>query len=249
MRCRESNFVSVDDRDGDEWNIDALGPTKRLLSAELMDKLRLEYGAGGLLHYGQGKWYPGEQLPRWSLNLFWRRDREPLWTEPSLFANERSAGKVTEQQARAFLDGVAERLAIDRKNIFAAYEDTWYYLWRERKLPGNVDPFDARLADPMERDRLRNVFTQGLDSVVGHVLPVGFNESTRAGAPRWKTGSWFLRERCYLIPGDSAMGYRLPLDSLPWVAAADFPWVHPPDPTQGVPPLPPYQRLRFTASF
>src|SRR5258706_8239909 len=242
----EPTFVSVDDRDGDEWNIDALGPTKRLLSAELMDKLRLEYGAGGLLHYGQGKWYPGEQLPRWSLNLFWRRDREPLWTEPSLFANERSAGKVTEQQARAFLDGVAERLAIDRKNIFAAYEDTWYYLWRERKLPANGDPFDARLADPMESDRLRKIFTEGLEKVVGHVLPVMRNPRPDA-LPRWQSGEWFLRERCYLIPGDSPLGFRFPLDSLPWAAEIDRPSFRMPDPTQAFPPLPPYRRLRYAA--
>jgi uncharacterized protein (DUF2126 family) len=243
----EPTFVSVDDRDGAEWNTDALGPTKRALSAALMDKLRAKYGEGGLLHYGQGKWYPGEQLPRWSLNLFWRRDREPLWRDPSLFASERRSDGVTEAQARRFLAGVASRLGVDAKNVFPAYEDTWYYLWRERKLPSNVDPFDARLADPLERDRLRKVFEQGLDHVVGHVLPLMRHPRPQA-QPRWKTGSWFLRgERCYLIPGDSAMGYRLPLDSQPWVSETDFPWVHPPDPTQSFAPLPPYQQLRFAA--
>src|SRR4051812_27656714 len=194
----EPTFVSIDDREGGEWNTDAVGPTKRILSADLMDRLRVHYGAGGLLHYGQGKWYPGEQLPRWSLNLFWRRDREPLWTDPALYASERVDGTVTATQAKAFLDGVAQRLALDAKNIFPAYEDTWYYLWRERRLPSNVDPFDARLADPMERERLRKLFTQGLDAVVGHVLPVMRNPRPDA-APRWQSGSWFLRgERCYL---------------------------------------------------
>jgi uncharacterized protein (DUF2126 family) len=240
----EPTFVSVDDRDGAEWNTEALGPTKRALSAELMDKLRIKYGDGGLLHYGQGKWYPGEQLPRWSLNLFWRKDREPLWTSPELFANERLDYKVTEAQSRQFLDAVAQRLDLDSKHIFAAYEDVWYYLWRERKLPTNVDPFDARLADPLERDRLRKVFSQGLDKVVGHVLPVKRN--LQAGVlPRWQTGPWFLRdERCYLVPGDSAMGYRLPLDSQPWTSATDYPWIHQPDPTQPFAPLPPYRRFR-----
>jgi len=242
----EPTFVSVDDRDGAEWNTDALGPTKRALSAELMDKLRAKYGDGGLLHYGQGKWYPGEQLPRWSLNLFWRKDREPMWTHPELFANERLDYKVTDVQAKAFLDGVAARLELDAKHIFPAYEDTWYYLWRERKLPTNVDPFDARLSDPMERDRLRKIFTQGLDKVVGHVLPVQRNPRADV-LPRWQTGPWFLRdERCYLIPGDSAMGFRLPLDSQPWVAAVDYPWVHQPDQTQPFAPLPPYRRLRYS---
>ncbi|MET0351351.1 MAG: transglutaminase family protein, partial [Rhizobacter sp.] len=156
----EPTFVSIDDRDGDEWNTAALGPTKRLLSASLMDKLRLKYGEGGLLHYGQGKWYPGEQLPRWSLNLYWRKDGEPVWTRPDLFADEKKDYGVTEVDARRFLDGVARRLSLDAKHIFPAYEDVWYYLWRERKLPTNVDPFDARLSDELERDRLRKVFTQ-----------------------------------------------------------------------------------------
>ncbi|KQW36178.1 DUF2126 domain-containing protein [Rhizobacter sp. Root404] len=239
----EPTFVSVDDREGAEWNTEAMGPTKRLLSADLMDKLRAKYGDGGLLHYGQGKWYPGEQLPRWSLNLFWRKDKEPVWTHPELFASEHQDYGVTEAHAHRFLAGVAKRLGLDPTYVFPAYEDTWYYLWRERKLPTNVDPFDARLSDPLERDRIRKIFTQGLDKVVGHVFPVARHP---AGSPRWQTGPWFLRaERCYLIPGDSAMGYRLPLDSQPWAKDTDLPWVYPPDQTQPFAPLPPYRRLRF----
>lgn len=239
----EPTFVSVDDRDGAEWNTEAMGPTKRLLSAELLEKLRVKYGQGGLLHYGQGKWYPGEQLPRWSLNLYWRKDREPVWTHPELFGDEHKDYGVTDLQARQFLKGVAKRLALDAKHVFPAYEDVWYYLWRERKLPANVDPFEAKLADPLERERLRKVFSQGLDKAVGHVLPVARRYN---GAARWQTGAWFLRsERCYLIPGDSAMGYRLPLDSQPWAAAADYPWVHQPDPTQPFAPLPAYSRYRY----
>ena len=243
----EPTFVSVDDRDGAEWNTEAMGPTKRLLSAELMDKLRRKYGAAGLLHYGQGKWYPGEQLPRGSLNLFWRKDGEPVWTHPELFADEKRDDGVTEVQARDFLKGVAARLSLAAKYVFPAYEDVWYHLWRERKLPVNVDPFDTRLAEPLERARLARVFTQGLDKVVGHVLPVARHHTGRTGsAARWQTGSWFLRgERCYLIPGDSAMGYRLPLDSQPWARAGDLPWMHPPDPNQRFGALPPYPKLRY----
>ncbi|MDE2626666.1 MAG: transglutaminase family protein [Burkholderiales bacterium] len=242
----EPTFVSVDDREGAEWNTEAMGPTKRILSADLMDKLRARYGEGGLLHYGQGKWYPGEQLPRWSLNLFWRKDKEPVWTHPEMFASEHTDYGATEVHAHRFLAGVAKRLGLDPKHVFPAYEDTWYYLWRERKLPTNVDPFDARLADPLERDRIRKIFTQGLDKVVGHVLPVARNPSPASSMPRWQSGSWFLRaERCYLIPGDSAMGYRLPLDSQPWAKETDLPWVYPPDQTQAYAPLPPYRRLRY----
>ncbi|MBC7994969.1 MAG: transglutaminase family protein [Rhizobacter sp.] len=243
----EPTFVSVDDRDGAEWNTEAMGPTKRLLSADLMDKLRAKYGDGGLLHYGQGKWYPGEQLPRWSLNLFWRKDKEPIWTHPELYASEHKDYQVTDIEAHKFLSGVAKRLALDPKYVFPAYEDVWYYLWRERKLPTNVDPFDAKLGDELERDRLRKIFTQGLEKVVGHVLPVARFDVKNAGpVARWQSGSWFLRsERCYLIPGDSAMGYRLPLDSQPWAKSSDLPWVHPPDQTQPFVPLPPYRRLRY----
>ncbi|MEO7336277.1 MAG: transglutaminase family protein, partial [Caldimonas sp.] len=250
----EPTFVSVDDREGGEWNTEAMGPTKRLLSADLMDKLRARYGAGGLLHYGQGKWYPGEQLPRWSLNLFWRKDGEPIWTHPELYASEHQDYGVGEAHAARFLAGVAGRLGLDPKHVFPAYEDTWYYLWRERKLPSNVDPFDARLADALERDRIRKIFTQGLDKVVGHVFPVGRNptdaprSNDREGQPRWQSGAWFLRaERCYLVPGDSAMGYRLPLDAQPWAKDTDLPWIHPPDQNQTFAPLPPYQRLRFAS--
>ena len=257
----EPTFVSVDDREGAEWNTEAMGPTKRQLSADLMDKLRSKYGEGGLLHYGQGKWYPGEQLPRWSLNLYWRKDKEPVWTRPELFASEQQDYGATEAHAHRFLAGVAKRLGLDPQYVFPAHEDTWYYLWRERKLPANVDPFDARLADPLERDRIRKVFTQGLEKVVGHALPVARNpaDSPRGkgdegqrrwlgneGQRRWQSGAWFLRaDRCYLIPGDSAMGYRLPLDSQPWAKASDLPWIYPPDQTQSFGPLPPHQHLRF----
>ena len=243
----EPTFVSVDDRDGDEWGTAALGPTKRLLSAALMAKLRKQYGANGLLHYGQGKWYPGEQLPRWSLNLYWRKDQEPVWTHPELVADEHKNYGVTDVHAQQFLSGVARRLELDAKFVFPAYEDTWYYLWRERKLPTNVDPLDARLSDPLERERLRKVFAQGLEKVVGHVLPLARNESAyRTASPRWRTGSWFLRsERCYLVPGDSALGYRLPLDSQPWVKATDVSWPQPVDQSQSFAPLPPYRRLRY----
>ncbi len=238
----EPTFVSVDDRDGAEWNTEALGPTKRLLAADLLARLKARYAPQGLQHFGQGKWYPGEQLPRWSLNVFWRKDGEPIWRDQALFAEEKRDYGHTEADASAFLRRVAERLGLDAQYVFPAFEDVWYYLWRERRLPVNVDPFDARLDDPLERERLRKVFTQGLDTVVGHVLPVA---RTHDGPNRWQTGPWFLRaERCYLVPGDSPLGYRLPLDSQPWTAPTDYPWIHQPDQAQDFPPLPPHQRIR-----
>ncbi len=233
----EPTFVSVDDRDGAEWNIAALGPTKQVLAASLLDRLKAHYAPQGLLHYGQGKWYPGEQLPRWSLNVFWRVDGGPLWSDPSLFAAPDVDAGATEAQARALLDAVARHLGLDSDCVFPAFEDVWHYLWRERRLPVNVDPFDARLDDELERARLAKVYGQGLEKVVGYVFPLRKSD----GGKVWQTGSWFLRdERCYLLPGDSPLGYRLPLDSQPWVDPEDYPWLHQPDLNRDFPNLPPH---------
>jgi len=222
----EPTFVSALDRDGPEWNTEALGPTKRGLGLALMHRLRQEYGVGGFLHYGQGKWYPGEQLPRWTLSAYWRSDGAPCWRRPELFADEREPHHYTTSDAHAFLHAVADRLGVGRMHIQPGFEDTFYYLWRERTLPVNVDPFDARLDDEMERARLRRVYQHGLDAPVGYALPLACEDSVEggvfSGVSRWKSGPWFLRdERLYLIPGDSPMGLRLPLESLPWTKATD----------------------------
>ena len=259
----EPTFVSVDDRDGAEWNTDALGPTKRMIAQDLTQRLRAHYGRGGFLHFGQGKWYPGEQLPRWALSIYWRADGEPCWHDPSLFADERDPHQYTSQDAKAFMQALTQRLGLSAEHVQAGYEDTWYYLWRERRLPVNVDPFDARLDDELERMRLRRVFEQGLAHEVGYALPIkpaewspelaslappegvaGLGAARRPAGPplqgpRWITGPWFFRdERMYLFPGDSPMGYRLPLDSLPWVKGSDYPYHIEPDPFAPRDPLP-----------
>lgn len=230
----EPTFVATRDRDAAEWNTDALGPTKRNYATELLHRLRQAYGSGGFMHLGQGKWYPGEQLPRWAFSLFWRADGQTIWHNPALFADEREPAQYTDADAQRFIQTLARKLGLSTQHITPGYEDTWYYLWRERKLPVNVDPFDAKLSDELERIRLRRVFSQGLEKTVGYVLPLqahaasnGQSKGVRTGAAttRWSTGPWFFRdERMYLIPGDSPMGYRLPLDSLPWVTASDYPY-------------------------
>ena len=229
----EPTFVSVDDRDGAEWNTDAMGPTKRGLATSLVHKLRAKYGQGGFLHFGQGKWYPGEQLPRWALSIFWRTDGQPCWHDPSLFADERQAEHHTSDDARRFIETLSNKLGVGPAHIQAGFEDTWYYLWRERRLPVNVDPFESKLDDELERVRLRRVYDQGLTHTVGYALPLKreWDHAPGLSGPRWVTGPWFFRdERMYLIPGDSSMGYRLPLDSLPWVSREQYPFAHHHDP-------------------
>ncbi|MDD2809691.1 transglutaminase family protein [Rhodoferax sp.] len=240
----EPTFVADSDRDAPEWNTDALGPTKRGFATDLVHKLRNQYGQGGFLHFGQGKWYPGEQLPRWALNIYWRADGQPVWANPALFTDERAPTHYTHADAQRFTQLLASKLGVTGKYIQTAFEDTWYYLWRERRLPVNVDPFNSKLDDEMERARLRRVFEQKLDTPVGYVLPIkvaGFDASYGAA---WTTGPWFLRdERMYLMPGDSPMGLRLPLDSLPWVSEADFPYLIEQDPSVLVGTLPAYQSV------
>jgi len=239
----EPTFVSVDDREGTEWNTDALGPTKRGLAMSLTLKLRERYGQGGLLHFGQGKWYPGEQLPRWALTVAWRADGQPCWTDASLFADEREAHRFTSEDAKRFGQSLTARLGLAARHLQPAYEDVYYYLWRERRLPINVDPFDSRLDDEMERARLKRVFDQGLKHAVGYVLPLARSEAL--AGPRWVTSAWQVRdERIHLLPGDSPMGYRLPLDALPWVTKGDYPYQFDQDPFAPRAPLAAHAALR-----
>lgn len=238
----EPTFVSIDDRDGDEWNTAALGPKKRLLSAELYQRMRNHYASHGLVHFGQGKWYPGEQLPRWSLNCFWRRDGQPVWRNNALVADETLDYGADSEMAGGFLRRVAERLKLPTRYVFPAYEDKFYYVWREGTLPKNVTAELSRLDDPLERARLRKVFSQGLDTVIGHVLPL----ARTAADDRWQSGRWYLRdEHCHLVPGDSALGYRLPLASQPWVKAAEYPYIHPTDHNQAFAELPDRDELQL----
>ena len=228
----EPTFVSTEDPDAPEWNTAALGGVKEEIADRLARRLYGLWAPGGVLHHGQGKWYPGEQLPRWAISCFFRADGLPLWKDPRLLADAGRDYGHDADDAERFGTALAERLGLSRFRLIDAYEDVWYHLWRERRLPTNVDPFESKLEDPIERARLARIFEAGLDRTVGYVLPL---EHTG----HWRSGDWFLRgERCYLLPGDSAMGYRLPLDSIPWVAEEDAPHWPPLDPYAPRPPLP-----------
>ncbi|NGY05178.1 DUF2126 domain-containing protein [Solimonas terrae] len=222
----EPTFVAVDDPQGEEWNTSAVGPTKSNRAYDLALRLREHYAPQGLLTYGQGKWYPGESLPRWVYTLYWRRDQQPMWRAPVVRPDP--ARPPTLQQARAFLLGLTVRLEIDSRNIIDAYEDALHYMVRERKLPINLDPTDNRLKDPEERARLTQVFERGLGTPRGYALPI----QRWQAAARWMSERWLLRTgKLFLMPGDSPIGLRLPLESLPDVPGAPVPVSYPADPT------------------
>jgi uncharacterized protein (DUF2126 family)/transglutaminase-like putative cysteine protease len=212
----EPTFVSIDDRDGAEWNTAAMGPTKRIRASDLLWRMHDRFAPGGLLHFGQGKWYPGESLPRWAFGCWWRKDGHPIWRDPSLTAREDGKYGYTPDDAAAFIKHLAWQLGVDAGHATPAYEDAYYYLWKERMLPSNVDLAKNRLDDPEERARIAKIFDQGLEKVVGYALPL--RKERRDQGDVWVSGKWTVRrENLFLTVGDSPMGYRLPLESLPWV--------------------------------
>jgi uncharacterized protein (DUF2126 family)/transglutaminase-like putative cysteine protease len=225
----EPTFVSIDDMDGEEWNFTALGADKRRLAGRLVERLRARFAPGALLHFGMGKWYPGEPLPRWALTAYWRKDGVALWHDYSLVASQEAASHFGPQQAQNFAETLARRLGLDTAYVNAAFEDPEYYLQRERQLPVNVDPADNHLEDAGERERLRQVFQRGLNTPTGFVLPLQRGEGTRG--PEWQSGLWMLRgQHLFLMPGDSPIGLRLPLASLPFVTPEEAPKIREVDP-------------------
>ncbi len=250
----EPTFVSIDDFEADEWNTGAVGPTKREFADKLIRRLQAKFAPGGFLHYGQGKWYPGETLPRWTFSLYWRRDGKPIWHNPDLIAPEKTDAVATVGQAEALLKGIAETLGVPAENILPAFEDPAEWIVKEGNLPENVTPENSALKDPEERNRIARVFGRGLTEPSGMVLPVQ-RWQTRA-AQTWLSEKWTMRRgHLYLVPGDSPVGYRLPLGSLPHIPEKDYPNYSPADPFDdrgALPDLEPAEadqkRAHFTAS-
>lgn len=233
----EPTFVSIDDFESAEWNTAAVGPTKRVLADRLIRRLRDRFAPNGFLHYGQGKWYPGETLPRWTFSLYWRKDGRPLWGDAALIAPEGEQTGATPEQAEEFLKVMATELGVPSDNVMPAYEDPAEWMVREARLPENVTPQNSKIKDPEERHRIARVFDRGLTTPSGYVLPIQ-SWQARAGR-RWFSEKWRTRRgNLFLVPGDSAVGYRLPLGSLPYVSPSQFPYVNPADPTIPRDPLP-----------
>ncbi len=211
----EPTFVSVDDMEGSEWNTRADGPHKRKLAHELTLKLRDQFSKGALLHYGQGKWYPGEPVPRWQYGCFWRKDGVPVWQNPELLADITVNYEFTAATAHSFMQHLCQHLSIATHFIKPAYEDPFYYLWQEGKVPNNLDPLKASLKDSLERRTLAKYLNENPGEPVGYILPIQWDWKNQG----WRSGPWALRRGdIYLIPGNSPLGMRMPLDSLPWVA-------------------------------
>ena len=232
----EPTFVSVDDMESPEWNVAAVGPTKRALADELIRRLKARFAPGGLLHYGQGKWYPGESLPRWAFGLYWRKDGVPIWKNSDLIARIEGPRRAGIDEAGRFAEETAQKLGLDAEYVIPAFEDPNHWLQREATLPVNVDPADSKLADPEERARMARVFDQGLNIPRGFVLPI---QRWNAEVPRWRSERWQLRRgNLFLMPGDSPLGLRLPISSLPHIPAGEYPYTVEQDPMEPRGPLP-----------
>ena len=248
----EPTFVSIDDFEAGEWNADAVGPTKRAFADKLIRRIAARVAPGGLLHFGQGKWYPGETLPRWAFALYWRKDGVPIWRHPELFgavgptrtaeeevrAGAAADGPAMRDRAERVARGVATHLALDPDFVLPAYEDPVSWIVQEGGLPANVTALDPKIDDPEARNRMIRTFARGLGAPTGYVLPV--QRWNAAAAPNWTSERWRLRrEKLFLMPGDAPVGYRLPLSSLPHVRPVDYPFVVEQDPLEARDPLPP----------
>ena len=223
----EPTFVSVDNMDGDEWNISALGEEKWQLANNLLQRLQALFAPGGVPHFGQGKWYPGEPLPRWALTVFWRTDSVHIWKNQALIASE--AAEIDTLAMQRFAEALAQRLGLNPGYVIPAYEDPWLALDEESRLPINIDPHKVDLKNPEVRSGLFKQLRTGLVTVKGFVLPLKAIDDQKEAV--WQSSLWPLRqERLYLLSGDSPLGLRLPLDSLPWVAPEEFEVELPVDP-------------------
>ena len=204
----EPTFVSIDDMEAPEWNTDADGPHKRALSKDLATKLYDEFGKGGILHQAQGKWYPGEPLPRWSIEICWRKDGRNIWHNKNLFSLFSENTEIPKDADKKFLETLTKYLGISDKHLVPTYEDAFYFMWEEGKLPIDIDPTkeDGAL---LVKNKLKEILKDGKSKTIGYVLPLNNSMGT------WYTCDWsFRRNHLFLIPGNSPIGLRLPLDSL-----------------------------------
>ncbi|GJM28781.1 MAG: IMP dehydrogenase [Cyclobacteriaceae bacterium] len=207
----EPTFVGIDNTEAAEWNVTADGEHKRQLANKLFHKVKDKFSTGPLMQYGQGKWYPGEPLPRWKLACYWRLDGYPIWSNDQLMADLSKDYKLDPLTAEKFSFELARQLHLDADNILPAYEDPFYFIWEESKVPVNVDPLKLDLKSALERQKLAELLNDGLNKPVGYALPVRWDREKST----WQSCRWsFRRNHLFLVPGNSPAGLRLPLDSI-----------------------------------
>ncbi|BBX74013.1 transglutaminase family protein [Mycobacterium shinjukuense] len=218
----EPTFVSVDNHVDTEWRTAADGPHKRQRASDLAARLKARWAPHGLIQRGQGRWYPGEPLPRWQIALYWRTDGRPLWTNDALLADPwlNQPPPADNEAAQRVLAGVAEGLGLPLSQVRPAYEDPLSRLAAAVRLPSGdpVDPGDDLSPDTNpDTAAARVALLARLDGSVAtpaaFVLPL----HRRADGLGWASANWRLRRgRLVLIEGDSPAGLRLPLNSISW---------------------------------
>lgn len=212
------SFVSRDEAEATEWTLTALGSDKRRVADELLRRLWHRLAPGGLLHVGQGEIFGGESLPRWNLNCFFRTDGLPVWRHRALLEmTEPMVKAMHSDDAKRLAEALTRALGLDESFIIPAFEDQLHELWTNRVLVDYM-PSPEELLDPEQRRLLALHLSSSRAEAAGYVLPLRW-DPTQA---RWRSGPWtFRRDRLYLTPGTSPIGYRLPLDGFP--VGADAP--------------------------
>ncbi len=207
----EPTFISNRDMESAEWNTAADGKDKRSMALELTHKLKAVFAKKGFLHFGQGKWYPGEPIPRWQYAMYWRKDGQPMWEQSHLIGNPTQKGKTTTKEAAKFTTQLAYNLGLSPQKVMAAYEDHYYYLWEEHNLPVNFEQEEDVAKAKMARQTLVDLLKKGIANPTGYVLPLRWNFEQ----DDWESCQWeFTRKKLFLTPGNSQIGLRLPLDRL-----------------------------------
>jgi len=170
----EPTYVGIDEPESPQWNIDAAGQMKRTRGLALIQGLRQAMASGGLLHYGQGKWYPGEAVPRWALSCYWREDGIPVWEDIGLVAREDREYGYGASDALRFIEALTRRLEVSSENLLAAFnpdseatEPAGYILPLRRRQPDVKLRWSSQLWFPRP-ERLLLSFG---DSPIGFRIP------------------------------------------------------------------------------
>ena len=211
----EPTFVSVDNQVDDEWTTAADGPHKRRLASDLAARLKGVWAPQGLIQRMQGRWYPGEPLPRWQIALYWRTDGRPLWTDDTLLADPwlDESTPVNDEAAYQVLEGIAHSFGLPLSQVRPAYEDPLARLAADVRKPEG-DPVESGPGGPGDLDpETLARLDESTTAPAAFVLPLHRRDDDLG----WASANWRLRRgRIVLIEGDSPAGLRLPLNSISW---------------------------------